>query len=320
MWCDAQFDEFNDNLKLNATRKSRIDSAISAFIQFCREDDQLSIAMSETPFLQGSVGTRTAIRPLTSDEFDVDVIYSFSLSKFGIPLPSPKNIIDWFVSRLSQRAYYAGRLKPKDRCARIDYAGDFHLDIIPSTTDVRDHQPYAVPARDLQDWITNDPLGFAAWVKVLDYESGWRDADGDGRFVRAVRMMKRWRDQFFGFDSAPSSILLMTMLGKHIPKTGYYPPLKNPLYPQYQHDTAYVYDMARLTVSCLKNPPCHAFVHPTILGDDLARGWQHTFLPLFISRLDRFCLNLGEGIFAQTEIEAVKHYKNAFGDTFPMEG
>ncbi|WP_165223330.1 nucleotidyltransferase [Aquisphaera insulae] len=319
MWCDAHFNKFNNQLKLDQTRRGRIDSAVAAFEKFCRDDEQLSAAMTGPPFLQGSVATGTAIRPIANDEFDVDVIYPFSLARFGNPTPTPKAILDWFISRLKNRAYYAERLKPKSRCARIDYAGDFHLDIIPSTTEVSSHRPYAVPARDLLDWITNDPHGFVYWVNTLDAQSGWRDASGDGRFVRGVRMLKRWRDNCFGYASAPSSILLVTMLGKHIPKAGYVPPLQDPLYPQYQHDAAYLYDMVRLTVSCIKNPPHFAFMHPTIPGDDLARGWDTDYLELFTLRLELFALHLGQGILAQTDAEAVGRYRNAFGDTFPLE-
>jgi len=320
MWCEAQFQKFNTRLKLDATRKDRIDSAIGAFKQFCHEDEQLSAAMSEEPFLQGSVATRTAIRPLTNDEFDADVIYPFSLASFGTPAPTPKRIVDWFISRLKTRAFYAERLRPKNRCARINYAGDFHLDIIPSTKEIIAHQPYAVPARDLADWITNDPRGFVSWVEGLDTQSGWRDGAGDGRFVLGTRMMKRWRDQFFGAESGPSSILLTTMLGRHIPKDGYLAPLENPLYPRYQSDAAYLYDMTRLTLSCIKNPPHYAFLHPTIPGEDLARGWDKDHLELFVTRIELFTLRLAAGIFSESEAKSVEYYKQAFGDTFPAEG
>jgi hypothetical protein len=320
MWCEGQFEKFNSKLKLDPTRRGRIDSAIRAFTQFCHDDKQLAAALSMDPFLQGSVATRSAIRPVTEDEFDVDVIYPFSLSAWKSQRPSPKAIIEWFLSRLRNRPYYAERLKPKNRCARIDYAGDFHLDIIPSTTEVPQNQPYAVPAKDLSDWITNDPIGFIGWVENRDYQAGWKDSDGDGRFVRAVRMMKRWRDQFFDFDSAPSSILLVTMLGKHIPHPGYNPPLENPLYPQCQQDAAYLYDMLRLTVSCIKSPPHYSFLHPTIPDEDLARGWDKEYLDRFVPRLELCSLHIGSGIAATTESEAIGHYKKAFGDTFPIEG
>jgi len=321
MWCGTQFAAFNERIKLDPTRSNRIESAIGAFISFCQEDEQLSVAMSETPFLQGSVLTKTAIKPLTGDEFDVDVIYPFSLWKFQNPPPSPKAIIDWFILRLKNRPFYAARLIPKNRCARINYAGDFHLDIIPSTKDVPEHQPYAVPARDLGSWITNDPRGFAGWVQTRDVRAGGIDTNGDGRFVRCVRMMKRWRDAFFGEQSAVSSILLVTILGKHDPTVKTYtPPLQNSLFPQYQTDAAYLYDMLRLTHSCLQGRLHQStFHHPTILDEDLARGWDENYLQLFLERLQKCIAHIHKGIYAQTEAESLLHYGNAFGPTFPKQ-
>jgi hypothetical protein len=49
--------------------------------------------------------------------------------------------------------------------------------------------------------------------------------------VRCIRYMKRWRAEIFGEESAVSSILLVTMLGKHDPSIkNYYPALTNPLF------------------------------------------------------------------------------------------
>jgi len=318
MWCESQFTAFNENIRLNATRRSRIESAISAFIEFCHQDKQLSFALAENPFLQGSVATGTAIRPLSNDEFDVDVIYPFRLSAFGNQQPTPKHIIDWFTSRLVQNGFYKPRLIPKPRCARIDYAGDFHVDIIPSTKDIPDHQPYAIPTRDLTGWITNDAIGFANWVRARDGAAGGKDIYGDGRFVRTVRIMKRWRDHFFGEQSAVSSILLTTILGKHDPTiSGYRPPLEKPLYPTYQNDAAYMYDMLRLTWSCLQTPPVNAFWNPTLPDEDLARGWDQKDREIFLLRLGSCISHMENSLTGKTEEAAITNYKKAFGETFP---
>jgi len=303
---------------LDPTRRGRIESAVDSFGEFCRVDPQLSVVLAGDPFLQGSVATGTAVRPLSSDEFDVDVIFPFALARFNPPYRNPKSIFDWFISRLRTRELYANRLIPKDRCARIDYAGDFHVDIIPSTADVTEHRPYAVPARDLSDWISNDPLGFGNWVASIDQRGNGQDGNGDGYFVRCVRYMKRWRDEVFGEESAVSSILLVTMLGKHDPSIkNYYPALTNPLFPEYQTDAAYLYDMLRLTHSCLQQPVSGAFCHPTLPNEDLASGWDDNYLALFLQRLDQ-CINyIWNGIIAQTEPDTIQHYRKAFRDTFP---
>jgi hypothetical protein len=317
-WCETQVAQFNASIKLDDKRKERIEGAVKRFQEFCTSDNELKLVSAGKVFLQGSVATATVIKPLDSDEFDVDVVYPFNLDAFD-PGVTPKQIIDWFLSRLRESDFYKNRLIPRDRCARIDYAGDFHVDIIPATTSISNKQPYAIPAADLGDWIVSDPWGYVEWVGQIDEAATGVDASGDGRFVRCCRMMKRWRDEFFSVTAAPTSILLVTMLGKHDPsKKTYNPALTKPLYPQYQTDMAYLYDMLRLTHSCLQIGRRSAFTHPTVVPDeDLSRGWDEQNLVEFMARLRSCYENVGHGIFARDEKESLKHYAAALGKTFP---
>lgn len=312
MWCDQQFLAFDAKINLDDTRRGRIESALTAFAEFCNSDQELHAAAAGAPFLQGSVATMTAVRPLVGDEFDVDVVYPFLYSAFSNGI-TPGATIEWFLSRLRQNAFYRDNLIPKDRCARIDYAGDFHVDIIPSTHELHAYQPYAVPSRDLNSWVVSDPIGFANWVRERDRSSG-------GYFVRAVRIMKRWRDEFFETDEAPSSMLITTFLGNHEPARGpYEPPLQDPLFPQYKHQAAYIYDLLRLTHSCLLGSEHRdlPFLNPVIPTEDLSRGWREEHLDTFLGRLQQCIGYLEAAIFANTEVASIENYRYAFGDTFP---
>jgi SMODS domain-containing protein len=206
-WCVAQVKAFNDKIKLDAGRLDRIRSAVARFQEYCQNDNELDTAILGNVFLQGSVATGTVIKPTGSDEFDADVVYSFLFDAFPTGT-TPVQILDWFRGWLQQSEFYRGNMIPKERCVRINYAGDFHLDIIPATPSIPSHQPYAVPAKDLASWVVSDPVDFANWVAMIDHRSEGVDADGVGRFVRCARMVKRWRDSFFDAASAPTSILL----------------------------------------------------------------------------------------------------------------
>ena len=305
---------------LDETRRGRIESAYATFVEFCKTDSQLATALAGEPFFQGSFSYQTIIRPTQQIEFDVDIIYPFSLEAFGYPKPGPREILNWFVGRLRERKDYADKLIQKPRCARLNYAGDFHLDIIPSTRQLRDHQPYAVPTRDLGAWITNDPVGVAHWVKQLDDRSGQADTDNENRFRRSVRMLKRWRDVSFKSHEAPSSILLLTMLGKHEASAkNYNPPMQDPLFPKYSFDAAYIYDMVRLTRSCIVLRGDQSFLHPTITNENLAAGWQEGNLNTFIKGLDELIASLQRAIWSETEAESIRFYRGAFGDSFPAK-
>lgn len=78
---------------------------------------------------------------------------------------------------------------------------------------------------------------------------------------------------------------------------------------------AYLYDMLRLTDSCIDESSEAAFQHPT-LPEDLARGWQHEHLGLFRTRLQACIAHIGAGIAAQTEAETLSNFREAFGE-FP---
>lgn len=318
MWCIAQFSKFDSRIKLDRGRQERIQSALRGFKEFCSRDLELARALDGEPFLQGSVPTATAVKPLGNDEYDVDVIYPFRLG--ALTYRQPASVLDWFARRVGESPTYRGILTRKSRCVRVNYKGDFHMDIIPSTRDVPANQPLAVPTRDLTGWLTNDPLGFAQWFAIKDRSSGLPDTEGNGALVRSVRMMKRWRDQFFGTDPRPSSILLATILGQHeASQKGYNPPLAESLYPKYACDPAYLYDLLRITHACIQRADANPFHHPTIRGEDLRRNWDAAFTQLFMNRLSACIEHLRRGIYEQSEPAAARHFQEAFGGTFPLE-
>lgn len=318
MWCEAQFAKFDEKLRLDKGRRERIVNALQVFEKFCDQDPELKAALAERPFLQGSVPTNTAIRPLGNDEYDVDVVYPFRLTAIPVDYRSPRNLSLWFASKLKTNAMYKGRMAEKSRCVRVNYAGDFHVDIIPSTRDLDSHQPYAVCARDLSAWITNDPRGYAEWLLAKDKQSGLPDAEGTGVLIRSIRIMKRWRDQFFGSDARPSSILLTTILGKHEASRQLYdPPLQNPLFPSNRNTAAYIYDLLRLTYDCVQRSGSNPFEHPTIRGEDLRRQWDSEFNKRFLARLAATIDYMQVAINDKSESSAIDNYVRAFGETFP---
>jgi hypothetical protein len=315
-WCEAQFLSFNNAIKLDAERKQRIDGAVTRLVEFCNTDGQLSAALQGELFFQGSVATRTVVKPLAKQEFDVDLIYPFRRNAFAAGT-TPSQIMDWFRGRFAASGFYSPRQIDKDRCVRVDYAGDFHLDITPATRDVADCQPWAIATKDSPNWEKSDPIGFINWVKAIDDRADGLDGDGVRRFVRCARYMKRWRDSAFSEETAPKSIVLVTALGKHDPSSkNYNPPIENPLYPQYQTDSAYLFDMLRLTHSCIMGRRGTAFSHPTT-GEDLGGEWADANFDLFVGQLSRCINHLRNAIYADAEATSIQHYKATLGDTFP---
>ena len=88
-WRETQVAQFNEKIKLDSVHVDRVIDATKRFKEFCEKDAELKAGIAENVFLQGSVATKTVIRPLAGDEFDVDAVYPFNLRAFREnPTPS----------------------------------------------------------------------------------------------------------------------------------------------------------------------------------------------------------------------------------------
>lgn len=171
---------------------------------------------------QGSMSIGTTTKPVGRMEFDIDLICELGISAQSNPVA----VLDGIEARLRQDESYRRMLdRPKKRCVRLNYAGEFHLDIVPSRPDPAKQPPcILVPDRELQEWWPSNPKGFTAWFlsraefrKVLakrvaplpDYEH----VDELPSLKRVVQLLKRWRDIAFADcrGLAPVSVVLTTL-------------------------------------------------------------------------------------------------------------
>lgn len=110
-------------------------------------------------FAQGSTAIGTTVKPKRDDEFDLD----FVLQVEGWN-GSPMALCNAVYSRLSAHGMYSSKLKPMRRCVRIEYAGEFHLDIVPAVL-IASPTPTNILITDsnTQSWTSSNPKGFARW-------------------------------------------------------------------------------------------------------------------------------------------------------------
>jgi len=171
---------------------------------------------------QGSMRLGTTIRPWRGEEFDLDVVCQLN----GCGGEPASDIYELVASRLREHNTYRLLLDLKDRCLRVNYAGNFHLDIIPacpvSGTAIK------VPDRKLAAWMPSNPIGYAEWFfkrcqyrkllekRAIDASISPLPSQVPAEFKyplqRAVQLLKRHRDSFFDGDpNAARSILLTTL-------------------------------------------------------------------------------------------------------------
>ena len=205
MKLNKHFKQFHRNIRLKKTRLKRINSALSNLETFSDDDGPIS-AVKIDLFQQGSVANNTAVIPIKEgEEFDADAVIVLDISEWPEERQDPKYVIKWFANRLRKNKSIKDKVREKNRCVRLDYAGDFHLDIVPAQNE--ETGAILVPTKeDDNPWKLSDPKGYIEWAQSINDQSG-------GKFCRIMKMLKHWRNFKMGKETAPKSILFMTLVG-----------------------------------------------------------------------------------------------------------
>lgn len=224
---DDLLDKMAQSLQLDQTRYKRMVNSYEGVQNWIEQDEVFFKPFKYEVYPHGSVRTGTAIKPLSGDEFDLDVVIHIRYT--GIQ-HTPKEIYDHLNRRLSEHETYKKILTPKNRVIRLDYANDFHMDLLIGVQEEPlDEHKLLVPDRELGTWVSSSPRGYANWfsTRVNLIEEGrlvkaYRaenipidDFDRKKPLQRAVQLIKRYRDEFFKDDDTykTSSIILTTIGG-----------------------------------------------------------------------------------------------------------
>lgn len=212
-----------------------MESAYKALTTIINEDDGFFKGMEIDIYAQGSVPIGTTVKPLQGDEFDLDIVLHI---KKGYSHFTPMQIYNALVQKLESDGRYRHMVQKKNRCVRLKYAGDFHMDILPGCMVViTDDKNIMVPDRELRGWTISNPKGYAEWFlnianlsKAPELESYYRrlfelkaevqELPEDDFFLkkplqRGAQLIKRYRDIYFEKmpQYATSSIILTTIAG-----------------------------------------------------------------------------------------------------------
>jgi len=193
-------------------------------------DIRLSTALV---YPQGSIAHETANKPVGRNEFDVDAVSRMPLMNPETPPAVAKALVG---KRLRENTYYASILEEKPRCWRLNYKGEFHLDLTPSILNPGCAQGgELVPDRDLRCWKETNPKGMLALfdrraalvprlllskVEMSAAKAMIEDLPQPARFKgllrRIVQMLKRNRDLAFIAtpDIAPISVIITVLAAR----------------------------------------------------------------------------------------------------------
>ena len=195
---DQEFRDFlRDEVNLNQTRLDRLQTAVGAVDAYLK--DHLPGYQKMEP--QGSYALGTLIKPVEdNDEYDADIQVVMN------PNPSwrSKDYPDAVDDTLRKNETYADKVRRKTRCITVDYAGDFHLDVVPRVTFDGKHHVCNSTTNQFEE---TDGTGYRDWFNEKNRITG-------GNLKRVVRLLKYLRDHKNNYTV--KSILLTTLAGNAI--------------------------------------------------------------------------------------------------------
>ena len=181
---------------------------------------------------QGSFALGTAIKPLNGFEYDVDALCRFTAFASGLGPAELKRVLG---ERIRENRTYSSILHEMPRCWRLNFAGEFHLDITPSIPNPACRNGgELVPDKKLRAWKATNPSGYlvlfekrAALVPRMRLLKSLAAMDSrsmvdpfpdhvgfKGVLRRIVQLLKRHRDIYFeNADESlrPISVILTTL-------------------------------------------------------------------------------------------------------------
>jgi Second Messenger Oligonucleotide or Dinucleotide Synthetase domain/Adenylyl/Guanylyl and SMODS C-terminal sensor domain len=196
------FDAFLVNkVNLGDTRIAQLDSRVNAVANFLAASDS-TIGENYLELIpQGSYAHRTIINPVqANDEFDADVLLSM------------REVDGWEAEDYVQELYAAFRaystyrdmVSRHDRCVKVNYANEFHIDVVPY---LERHDEHFITNRITNAYELTNPEGFNEWLDEQNRITG-------GRLIKVIRLLKFVRDYKNTFTVA--SVILNILVGERI--------------------------------------------------------------------------------------------------------
>jgi hypothetical protein len=219
-----------ETLQITETQYTLAEDRYHAAGKWLSQEDSFLAPYNPTIYSQGSLRIGTTVKPLTFQEFDVDLVCELNINYDSY---NPLDVLNAVESRLRQNKIYEPMVEKKNRCVRLNYANEFHMDILPACPNGLDNNGnLKVPDRKAEAWKDSNPKGYANWfdtrakyfreyaAKIAANVEPLPDLEPLERkppLKGAVQLIKRYRDiSFTGNDnSAPISIVLTTLAGMH---------------------------------------------------------------------------------------------------------
>jgi Second Messenger Oligonucleotide or Dinucleotide Synthetase domain len=225
-WLDRQLERVCLQLQLTDAQYRNAEMKYHAVGNWLSAPDSELAPFAPEIYPQGSMLLGTTVRPWHGIEYDLDLVCQLHRCTDQPPL----RIYSWVYERMASHETYLQMLEKLKRCLRLNYASEFHLDIL-SACPNGGNSAIIVPDRKLRCWIHSNPKGFAEWffkqcqlrdrlaermfAKAIEPLPSPVPSDYKYTLQRAVQLMKRHRDSFFdGGRDIARSVIITTLAGQ----------------------------------------------------------------------------------------------------------
>lgn len=196
------------------------------------QDDAVFANIEINIYPHGSFRQKTTVKPLKAREYDLDFVAELPLNS----TMTPNELYNHIVRILRHDGIHNDMVELKNRCVRINYANDFHMDIMPGKLINSGTHEIIVPDRELKLWYHHsNPIGFAEWfenqarTQIIHEMSSRRRIQCSVETVteqeiaaqleplrRAVQLVKRYRDVYCDKTGKEPvrSIVICTLMGQ----------------------------------------------------------------------------------------------------------
>lgn len=285
------FEDFlAEEVNLNDTRLDRLNRSTSAVVEYLSK----SLDSFEKTERQGSYALKTIIKPVNGRKYDADVLLFIKCDS----VKEPKDYINAVYDCLGKNDNYAEKSHRKTRCVYIDYAGDFHLDIVPCIT----HGAGQHVCNNKENvFEISDGTGYRDWFNE-------KTRITNGNLKRVTRLLKFLRDHKGNFSI--KSILMTTLIGVSV--------LDADEGSDDFKDIATTLKTVsnRINDFLQANPYMPEVCNPVLPEESFTRHWDQDKYRNFRDLFNTYNRKVNEAIEATDHNTSVKKWRELFGDNF----